>query len=73
MMSSGFMTRATVQFSQEDESKENEDQKDDGHSDSNQDGCVVRVGADALGPSSLAVLFATCVCSNLQCQNKTNG
>jgi len=71
MMSRRFMARATVEFSQEDKSEEDKNQKDNGNSDSDEDGCIVGVGADTLGPSSLAVLLSTCVCSDLKSVNSS--
>ena len=71
MMSCRFMARAAVEFTQEDEGQEDKNQKDNWNCNSHQDGRVVGVGADTLGPGGLAVLLSTCVCSNLRCQNVT--
>ena len=57
-----------VEFPDEKEGEEDDDDEDDGDGDAHQDGGVVRVSADGLGPGSLAELVNGSVGSDLDRQ-----
>ena len=56
MMCRSLVTSSTLQFPQDDEGEEDDDQEDDGDGDADQDGGVVWLRADGLGPGGLAEL-----------------
>ena len=60
-----FTAVVTVKFSDEDEGQENDDDQDDRDGDTNQDGGVVRVSGNGLGPRGLTELVHCCVGSDL--------
>ena len=64
-MSGRLVTSSTLEFPQDDEGEEDDDQQDDGDGDADQDGGVVWVSADGLGPGGLAELVFTCVRADL--------
>ena len=55
-----------VELPDEDEGEEDDDDQDDGDGDSHQDGRVVRVRGDRLGPGGLAELVLGRVRANLR-------
>ena len=55
-----------VELPDEDEGEEDDDDEDDGDGDADQDGRVVRVGGDGLGPGRLTELVLSRVGSNLR-------
>ena len=59
------MTPATLEFAEQDEGEEDDDQEDDGDGDANQDGGVVGVSGDGLGPRGLGELVSASVGSDL--------
>ena len=59
------MKHATLQFSQDNKCQEYDDEKNDGDSDTHQDGGVVWVGGDGQGPRGLTELVHCCVGSDL--------
>ena len=65
-MGGSLVTSSTLEFPQDDEGEEDDDQQDDGDGDADQDGGVVRVRADRLGPGRLAELVRRGVGSDLE-------
>ena len=55
-----------MEFPDEDEGKEDNDDEDDGDGDADQDGGVVRVSTDGLGPGCLTELVNGSIGSDLE-------
>ena len=56
VMAGRLVTDTALQLPQQNESKQDDDEEDDGDGDADQDGGVVRLRADGLGPGGLAEL-----------------
>ena len=66
VMAGRLVTDTALQLPQQNESKQDDDEEDDGDGDADQDGGVVRLRADGLGPGGLAELVLGRVRANLR-------
>ena len=69
VMAGRLLTDTALQLPQQDEGQEDDDEQDDGDGDADQDGGVVRLRADGLGPGGLAELVLAGEGSDLKIVN----
>ena len=69
VMAGRLVTDTALQLPQQDEGQQDDDEEDDGDGDAHQDGGVVWLGADGLGPGGLTELVLTGEGSDLKIVN----